>query len=144
MPMTDGCANSSAPSSPAMTSTPPTTPKQKKKMHVKTERYESRVALLKEERDKARKQLRDIRAKSKVEAKKHKRLMQKASRLSVQELQEIAEMKQTRIDAMKQLAEEKETSGDEDMVEDPRKNADEELRGEKKTDEKMAEAEEEE
>ena len=47
-----------------------------------------------EARAAAKKVLKELRAKQKAEAKKHKRLMSKACRLSIQELKEIADMKQ--------------------------------------------------
>ena len=58
-------------------------------MHVEA------VARLNAARAEAKKVLKDVRARQKQEAKKHRRLMAKACKLSVTELKQIAEMKQT-------------------------------------------------
>ena len=69
------------------------------KQHVKTQHHIDTLKSLALERQKAKKMLKEIRAKSKVEQKKHKRLMAKAAKLSIDELQEIAEMKKARFTA---------------------------------------------
>ena len=69
----------------------------RRKQHVKTQQHVDTLKKLAEERMKAKKMLKEIRAKSKVEQKKHKRLMSKAAKLSIEELREIAEMKKARI-----------------------------------------------
>jgi len=69
----------------------------RRKQHVKTQQHVDTLKKLAEERMKAKKMLKEIRAKSKVEQKKHKRLMAKAAKLSIEELHEIAEMKKARI-----------------------------------------------
>lgn len=69
----------------------------RRKQHVKTQQHVDTLKKLAEERMKAKKMLKEIRAKSKVEQKKHKRLMSKAAKLSIEELHEIAEMKKARI-----------------------------------------------
>ena len=75
----------------------PVTGSPRRKQHVKTQQHVDTLKKLAEERMKAKKMLKEIRAKSKVEQKKHKRLMAKAAKLSIEELREIAEMKKARI-----------------------------------------------
>ena len=68
---------------------------QRRRLHVKPADHMAAVARLAAARAEAKKVLKDVRAKQKQEAKKHRRLMAKACKLSVTELMQIAEMKQT-------------------------------------------------
>ena len=69
------------------------TTRSKRVLHVKPQSHIEELRKLAEARAAAKKVLKDLRSKQKAEAKKHKRLMSKASKLSVKELREIAEMK---------------------------------------------------
>ena len=82
-------------SAPPAASADPGSPsiRSKRVLHVKPQSHIENLKKLAEARAAAKKVLKDLRAKQKQEAKKHKRLMAKAAKLSVKELQEIAEMK---------------------------------------------------
>lgn len=69
----------------------------RKSKHVKPLAHQEMVKFLAEEKKKAKQVLKEIRAKTKQEAKKHRRLMSKALRLTVEELRDIAEMKKANI-----------------------------------------------
>ena len=66
-----------------------------RRLHVKPTVHVEAVARLTAARSEAKKVLKDVRSKLKQEAKNHRRLMAKACTLSVTELKQIAEMKQT-------------------------------------------------
>jgi hypothetical protein len=66
----------------------------RRKVHIKPQQFVEELSKITEARKAAHKVLKDLRQKQKQQAKKHKRLMSKASRLSVEELKAIAEMKQ--------------------------------------------------
>lgn len=66
----------------------------RRKVHAKPQQFVDELNKITEARKAAHKVVRDLRMKQKKDAKKHKRLMSKASRLSVDELKAIAEMKQ--------------------------------------------------
>ena len=68
---------------------------QRRRLHVKPTIHVEAVARLNAARAEAKKVLKDVRARQKQEANKHRRLMAKACKLSVAELKQIAEMKQT-------------------------------------------------
>ena len=68
---------------------------QRRRLHVKPTIHVEAMARLNAARAEAKKVLKDVRARQKQEAKKHRRLMAKACKLSVTELKQIAEMKQT-------------------------------------------------
>ena len=68
---------------------------QRRRLHVKPTVHVEAVARLSAARAEAKKVLKDVRSRQKQEAKKHRRLMAKACKLSVTELKQIAEMKQT-------------------------------------------------
>jgi hypothetical protein len=67
----------------------------RRKVHVKPVDHVQSLARLSAARAEAKKVLRDLRSQQKLEAKRHRRLMAKACKLSVTELKQIAEMKQT-------------------------------------------------
>lgn len=67
----------------------------RRKVHVKPLDHVQSLARLSAARAEAKKVLRDLRSQQKLEAKRHRRLMAKACKLSVTELKQIAEMKQT-------------------------------------------------
>jgi hypothetical protein len=66
----------------------------RRKLHVKPQQFVDEIKQISEARKAAHKVLKDLCLKQKTQAKKHKRLMSKASKLSVDELKAIAEMKQ--------------------------------------------------
>ena len=72
----------------------------RRKLHVKPQQFVDELKQIGEARKAAHKVLKDFRSKQKQEAKKHKRLMSKASKLSVEELKAIAEMKKACIDGL--------------------------------------------
>jgi hypothetical protein len=72
----------------------PTSGHGKRKLHVKPKSHIDELAKIQEARTAAKKVLKELRAKQKAESKKHKRLMSKASRLEIDDLRQIAEMKQ--------------------------------------------------
>jgi membrane protein involved in colicin uptake len=65
----------------------------RKRHHTKPVAHVEFLKNLAAEKAAAKKLLKDIRAKSKAESKRHRRLMNKASKLSMAELNDIAEMK---------------------------------------------------
>ena len=67
----------------------------RRRVHVKPHDLMETLARLTAARAEAKKVLRDLRSQQKLEAKKHRRLMAKACKLSVAELKQIVEMKQT-------------------------------------------------
>ena len=67
----------------------------RRRVHVKPQDHVQTLARLTAARTEAKKVLRELRSQQKLEAKRHRRLMAKACKLSVDELQQIAEMKQT-------------------------------------------------
>ena len=67
----------------------------RRRVHVKPQDHVQTLARLTAARAEAKKVLRELRSQQKLEAKRHRRLMAKACKLSVDELKQIAEMKQT-------------------------------------------------
>ena len=67
----------------------------RRRVHVKPQDHVQTLARLTAARAEAKKVLRELRSQQKLEAKRHRRLMAKACKLSVAELKQIAEMKQT-------------------------------------------------